>query len=60
VMLGVVGMLAVAGLLEGIGRQTINNDIARACVGSVALIGWLLYFYVWPMQQRNRGVLDRG
>jgi hypothetical protein len=25
-MLGVVGMLAVAGLLEGIGRQTINND----------------------------------
>jgi uncharacterized membrane protein SpoIIM required for sporulation len=45
VMLGVVVMLAVAGVLEGVGRQVVTDDLARAAVGGVALLGWLLYFY---------------
>ena len=38
-------MLAVAGLLEGVGRQTINDDGWRMLIGSAVLIGWLTYFY---------------
>jgi uncharacterized membrane protein SpoIIM required for sporulation len=45
-MLGVVLMLAVAGVLEGVGRQVINDDFARAGVGAIALLCWLGYFYV--------------
>jgi uncharacterized membrane protein SpoIIM required for sporulation len=50
VMLGVVVMLAVAGTLEGIGRQVITNDWARIAIGGGALLGWLLYFYVTPLR----------
>ena len=46
-MAGTVVMLAVAGLLEGIGRQTVTNDGARYAIGLLMLAGWLLYFY-WP------------
>ena len=46
-MAGTVIMLAVAGLLEGIGRQTIVDDGMRLLVGVSVLAGWLLYFYVW-------------
>ncbi|MBW6526449.1 stage II sporulation protein M [Sphingomonas sp. RHCKR7] len=46
VMLGTVLMLAVAGLLEGIGRQTIDGGNARALIGVVMLGAWLLYFYL--------------
>lgn len=46
VMVGTVIMLAIAGLLEGIGRQTIDGDLARAAVGAAMLAGWLLYFYL--------------
>ena len=46
-MAGTVIMLAVAGLLEGVGRQTITNDGLRALIGSAALAGWLVYFYAW-------------
>ena len=45
---GTVIMLAVAGLLEGVGRQTIVDDGLRALIGAAALSGWLLYFYAWP------------
>lgn len=45
VMLGVVVMLALAGLLEGIGRQVIQSDMLRAAIGLAALLGWLAYFY---------------
>ena len=45
-MIGVVLMLAVAGLLEGVGRQTITSDLIRGA----ALLGWLLYFYVMPVR----------
>jgi uncharacterized membrane protein SpoIIM required for sporulation len=54
-MAGTVIMLAVAGLLEGVGRQTINNDGLRALIGSAMLIGWLAYFYAWPARKRAHG-----
>jgi uncharacterized membrane protein YccC len=55
-MIGVVVMLGVAGLLEGVGRQTILDDGLRALIGSAMLAGWLAYFYAWP---RWRGRHDR-
>ena len=44
-MVGVVIMLAVAGLLEGIGRQTINTDWIRFTIGGGMLLFWLTYYY---------------
>jgi hypothetical protein len=38
-------MLLVAGLLEGIGRQTVQSDAMRYGIGIAALAGWLCYFY---------------
>ncbi|AJP73200.1 stage II sporulation protein M [Sphingomonas hengshuiensis] len=49
-MLGVVVMLSVAGVLEGVGRQMIRADGVRAAIGGAALLGWLLYFYVLPLR----------
>jgi uncharacterized membrane protein SpoIIM required for sporulation len=46
VMIGVVVMLMFAGLLEGIGRQTINSDAGRYGIGLAMLSLWLVYFYV--------------
>lgn len=45
-MAGAVAMLAVAGLLEGVGRQTVTSDAARYLIGLAMLIGWLGYFYL--------------
>ena len=36
-------MLAVAGLFEGIGRQTITADATRFAIGGAMLVGWLAY-----------------
>lgn len=56
VMLGVVVMLAVAGTLEGIGRQVVTDDWTRIAIGGAALLGWLLYFYVAPIRaEASRG-----
>ena len=52
---GAVIMLAVAGLLEGIGRQTITNDVSRYLIGSLMLAGWLIYFYLWPARKLPDG-----
>jgi uncharacterized membrane protein SpoIIM required for sporulation len=49
---GAVVMLAVAGLLEGIGRQIIDDDAVRYGVGLAMLIAWLLYFYL-PRPRRR-------
>lgn len=49
-MLGTVVMLAVASLLEGIGRQTITDDGVRLLIGGGALAGWLIYFF-WPRRR---------
>ncbi|MEO5865842.1 MAG: stage II sporulation protein M [Sphingomonas sp.] len=46
VMGGAVVMLIVAGLLEGVGRQTVTADAARYAVGFAMLAGWLAYFYL--------------
>ena len=43
---GTVVMLAVAGLLEGIGRQVITGDLFRYVIGLAMLFAWLLYFYL--------------
>ena len=45
-MAGTVVMLAIAGLLEGIGRQTIVDDTSRFLIGGIMLAGWLAYFYM--------------
>jgi hypothetical protein len=54
-MIGTVIMLAVAGLLEGVGRQTILNDGLRALIGSTVLAGWFVYFYAWRTGSISRG-----
>jgi uncharacterized membrane protein SpoIIM required for sporulation len=54
-MAGAVIMLAVAGLLEGVGRQTITSDGLRALIGSAMLMGWLTYYYAWPARRRAGG-----
>jgi uncharacterized membrane protein SpoIIM required for sporulation len=45
-MAGVVLMLVVAGLLEGIGRQTIQLDWERYALGLTVFVGWLIYYYL--------------
>jgi uncharacterized membrane protein SpoIIM required for sporulation len=54
-MAGTVIMLAVAGLLEGVGRQTVNDDLTRMLIGSAVLVGWLTYFYAWPARRSAHG-----
>lgn len=51
VMAGVVIMLFVAGLLEGVGRQTILNDGVRYALAAVVLLAWLGFYYL----PRRRG-----
>ena len=46
VMAGVVLMLVAAGLLEGLGRQLIDNTAARLAVGYGMLAFWLAYFFL--------------
>jgi hypothetical protein len=48
-MVGVVVMLLFAGLLEGIGRQTITSDTARYAIGGGMLALWIAYFYLLRM-----------
>jgi uncharacterized membrane protein SpoIIM required for sporulation len=45
VMAGVVVMLFVAGLLEGFGRQLIQNDAIRYAVAGASAVLWGVYFY---------------
>jgi uncharacterized membrane protein SpoIIM required for sporulation len=52
-MIGVVLMLAVAGLLEGVGRQLITSDALRLGIGGGALAAWLLYFYIVPVRDAD-------
>ncbi len=50
---GTVIMLAVAGILEGIGRQTVTNDGLRVAIGAAALAGWLAYFSLCGGQAKS-------
>ncbi len=43
---GVVFMLLVAGLLEGFGRQLVQNDWTRYAIGGAMLTFWLVYFFL--------------
>ena len=45
-MAGVVLMLVAAGLLEGLGRQLIDDTTARLVVGYGMLAFWLAYFFL--------------
>lgn len=54
-MAGTVIMLGIAGLLEGVGRQTITDDMFRMLIGTAVLVGWLTYFYAWPSMRSGRG-----
>jgi uncharacterized membrane protein SpoIIM required for sporulation len=51
-MAGVVLMLAVAGALEGIGRQLVTNDLARYGVALTSAVVWGYYLYV-PRRRRK-------
>ena len=42
---GVVLMLAVAAVLEGVGRQVVTGDGTRAVIGAAMLAAWLVYYY---------------
>ncbi len=55
VMAGCVVMLAVAGLLEGFGRQLITSDAARYAVAATTAVLWLSYFYGPGLRGRRRG-----
>lgn len=47
-MIGVTLMLFCAGLLEGIGRQTITNDMVRYSIAGLMLLLWTGYYYLYP------------
>ncbi len=47
VMAGVVLMLVIAGMLEGLGRQLIDNTQGRYIVGYSVLAFWLVYFFAF-------------
>jgi uncharacterized membrane protein SpoIIM required for sporulation len=42
---GVVIMLAIAGLLEGVGRQIVTNDGVRYAVAGATALFWAAYFW---------------
>ena len=52
VMVGVVVMLSVAAMLEGFGRQLITDSVTRYTIGGIALLVWLLFFYI-PREARR-------
>lgn len=56
VMAGVVFMLILAALLEGFGRQLIDNTQGRFTVGGFMLVFWIGYLFVWRRGQgRSHG-----
>jgi uncharacterized membrane protein SpoIIM required for sporulation len=52
VMAGVVVMLFVAGLLEGVGRQRITSDGARYAIAAGSLLLWTGFYYL-PRRRRD-------
>jgi hypothetical protein len=51
-MVGVVVMLSVAAMLEGFGRQLIIDSATRYTIGAIALLAWILFFYI-PREARR-------
>lgn len=54
-MVGVTIMLLIAGVIEGIGRQTITSDTTRYAIGGGMLVLWLGYFYLVSGVRRGEG-----
>ena len=54
VIIGAVIMLFAAALLEGFGRQMINDDLTRYIIAGTSLLFWLAYFY-WPRAAKGDG-----
>lgn len=52
-MVGVIVMLLIAGLLEGIGRQTIVDDLTRYLIGGGMLLLWCSYYYLLRMRPKG-------
>jgi hypothetical protein len=53
-MSGVLVMLLCAGLLEGLGRQLIQDDAARYAIAAVTAVFWPAYLYA-PWSRRALG-----
>lgn len=53
-MAGSILMLLIAGLLEGIARQLVQSDLARAGIGAATGVVWALYLYA-PRRAREGG-----
>jgi uncharacterized membrane protein SpoIIM required for sporulation len=51
---GVVLMLLVAGMLEGIARQLVQDDIIRFSVAGTTGLLWSLYLYLLPVAKERR------
>lgn len=55
VVMGAVFMLFIAGLLEGLGRQIVNDTSARYLIGCGAFVFWMLYFTLAGRGRRRDG-----
>jgi uncharacterized membrane protein SpoIIM required for sporulation len=44
VVIGAVGLLLVAGLLEGLGRQLVTDTSVRYAIAATTAVAWCLYF----------------
>jgi hypothetical protein len=44
---GVLVMLMCAGVLEGLGRQLIQNDLARYSIAGATAVLWPAYLYLF-------------
>ncbi len=54
VMTGVVLMLVIAAMLEGLARQLIDNTPGRLALGSFMLVFWLAYFFAFRGRDGRR------
>jgi uncharacterized membrane protein SpoIIM required for sporulation len=55
VMVGVIFMLLVAGLLEGIGRQVINDTAVRYAIAGATAFVWGVYLYAPRRREAANG-----
>jgi len=54
-MFGVIVMLSIAGLLEGLGRQLITSDWARYAIAGFSAVAWGVYLYAPRPGARREG-----
>jgi len=57
---GVLVMLVIAGLLEGLGRQLIQDDIARYAIAAVTAVLWPAYYYAPRLRRRQPRAAPHG